>query len=138
MGSPAAPCSRRWTTPTDERGHLLSVAKPAAASSKRLGSLIINPGGPGGSGVGYVGYFNAEGLEDYDIVGWDPRGSVASTPVVCYGAADLDRYWMDSSPDDPADLQARIDEQIKFGQSRLGKSGSTAGTRLDHGDRTRS
>ena len=69
----------------------LAVAKRPATSSKRLGSLIINPGGPGGSG-GYVGYFNAEGLEDYDIVGWDPRGVGRSTPVACYGAADLDRY----------------------------------------------
>jgi pimeloyl-ACP methyl ester carboxylesterase len=107
----------------------LAVAKRPATSSKRLGSLIINPGGPGGSGVGYVGYFNAEGLEDYDIVGWDPRGVGRSTPVACYGAADLDRYFsMDSSPDDPAELQARIDEQIKFGQSCLGKSG----TLLEH------
>ena len=116
----------------------LAVAKRPATSSKRLGSLIINPGGPGGSGVGYVGYFNAEGLEDYDIVGWDPRGVGRSTPVACYGAADLDRYFsMDSSPDDPAELQARIDEQIKFGQSCLASLDS-ARARLDHGDRTRS
>ena len=64
----------------------LAVAKRPAASGRRLGSLIINPGGPGGSGVGYVGYFNAAGLENYDIVGWDPRGVGRSTPVVCYGA----------------------------------------------------
>jgi pimeloyl-ACP methyl ester carboxylesterase len=103
----------------------LAVAKRPAASSRRLGSLIINPGGPGGSGVGYVGYFNAAGLESYDIVGWDPRGVGRSTPVVCYGAADLDRYFsMDNSPDDPGEMRARIDEQIKFGQSCLSKSGA--------------
>jgi pimeloyl-ACP methyl ester carboxylesterase len=103
----------------------LAVAKRPAASSKRLGSLIINPGGPGGSGIGYVGYFNADGLEGYDIVGWDPRGVGRSTPVTCYGPEDLDRYFsMDSSPDDPAELQARIDEQIKFGQSCLSRSGA--------------
>ena len=103
----------------------LAVAKRPAASDKRLGSLIINPGGPGGSGVGYVGYFDAEELEGYDIVGWDPRGVGRSTPVVCYGAADLDRYFsMDSSPDDPAELQARLDEQLKFGQSCLSMSGA--------------
>jgi pimeloyl-ACP methyl ester carboxylesterase len=104
----------------------LSVAKrTATSSSKRLGSLIINPGGPGGSGVGYVGYFNAAGLESYDIVGWDPRGVGRSTPVSCFGREDLDRYFsMDNSPDDPGELQARIDAQIEFGQSCLRRSGA--------------
>jgi pimeloyl-ACP methyl ester carboxylesterase len=103
----------------------LAVAKRPAANSKKLGSLIINPGGPGGSGVGYVGYFNAAGLERYDIVGWDPRGVGLSTPVTCYGRTDLDRYLsMDSSPEDASEWQARIDEQMKFGQSCLRRSGA--------------
>jgi pimeloyl-ACP methyl ester carboxylesterase len=103
----------------------LAVAKRPATSDKKLGSLIINPGGPGGSGVGYVDYFNAAGLERYDIVGWDPRGVGRSTPVTCFGRADLDRYLsMDSSPDDSDEWQARIDEQIEFGQSCLRRSGA--------------
>jgi pimeloyl-ACP methyl ester carboxylesterase len=102
----------------------LAVAKRAATSDKRLGSLIINPGGPGGSGVGYVGYFNADGLENYDIIGWDPRGVGHSTPVTCFGKDDLDHYFsMDSSPDNGTELQARIDEQIAFGRSCLDRSG---------------
>ena len=102
----------------------LALAKRPAPGDNKLGSLIINPGGPGGSGVGYVGYFNAAGLERYDIVGWDPRGVGRSTPVTCYGRTDLDRYLaMDSSPDDASEWQARIDEQTKFGQSCLRRSG---------------
>jgi pimeloyl-ACP methyl ester carboxylesterase len=102
----------------------LALAKRPAPGGKKLGSLIINPGGPGGSGVGYVGYFNAAGLERYDIVGWDPRGVGRSTPVTCFGRADLERYLsMDSSPDDAGEWQARIDEQMKFGQSCLRRSG---------------
>jgi pimeloyl-ACP methyl ester carboxylesterase len=103
----------------------LLVAKRSATGSKKLGSLIINPGGPGGSGVWYVGYFNAAGLENYDIVGWDPRGVGHSTPVTCFGEGDLDQYFsMDRSPDDPNELQARIDKQIEFGQSCLEQSGA--------------
>src|SRR5215207_3810898 len=103
----------------------LALAKRPAAGGRKLGSLIINPGGPGGSGVGYVGYFNAAGLERYDIVGWDPRGVGRSTPVTCFGRADLERYLsMDSSPDDAGEWQARIDEQTKFGQSCLRRSGA--------------
>ena len=51
----------------------------------RIGSLVINPGGPGSSGVDYA--LNAEYivnpavLERYDIVGFDPRGIGASTPI---------------------------------------------------------
>jgi pimeloyl-ACP methyl ester carboxylesterase len=102
----------------------LMVAKRPATGTRRLGSLFINPGGPGGSGVWYVGYFNAAGLENYDIVGWDPRGVGHSTPVTCYGEDDLDHYFsMDSSPDDPQELQARIEEQAEFGKSCLDKSG---------------
>jgi pimeloyl-ACP methyl ester carboxylesterase len=103
----------------------LSVAKRPATSSRRLGSLIINPGGPGGSGVGYVGSFNAAGLESYDIIGWDPRGVGNSTPVTCFGRDELDRYFsMDNSPDDPSELGARIEAQIEFGQSCLRESGA--------------
>ena len=72
----------------------LMVAKRPGEGDEHLGSLIINPGGPGGSGVGYVGYFDAAGLEDYDIVGWDPRGVGRSTPVTCWGQADLDRLLL--------------------------------------------
>jgi pimeloyl-ACP methyl ester carboxylesterase len=83
----------------------LMVAKRPAKSDEPLGSLIINP--------------------DYDIVGWDPRGVGRSTPVNCWGQADLDRYFaMDSSPDDAAELQARIDEQTDFGRSCLDRSGA--------------
>jgi len=103
----------------------LAVAKRPATSVRKLGSLIINPGGPGGSGVGYVGAFDAAGLERYDIVGWDPRGVGSSTPVTCFGRADMDRYLsMDSSPDDASEWQARIDDQIKFGESCLRRSGA--------------
>ena len=58
----------------DDTAISLALAKRPAIGTRRLGSLFVNPGGPGGSGVEYAGGFDRAGLEDYDIVGWDPRG----------------------------------------------------------------
>jgi len=102
----------------------LAMARRPATGSRRLGTLFINPGGPGGSGTSYVGYFDPAGLADYDIVGWDPRGVGASTPVGCMGPADLDRYYaLDASPDDASEQRIRLAAVQAFGQSCLQRSG---------------
>ncbi len=108
----------------DEAAITLVLARRAATGPRRLGTLFINPGGPGGSGIEYATYFSNRGLENYDIVGWDPRGVGASTPVECFGENDLDRYYaMDASPDDGSELTARIEAVRAFGQSCLERSG---------------
>jgi pimeloyl-ACP methyl ester carboxylesterase len=56
----------------------------------RVGSLIVNPGGPGGAGSEVVA-LEAAGLEvwhpalrrRFDLIGMDPRGVGTSTPVRC-------------------------------------------------------
>ncbi|SDR74123.1 alpha/beta hydrolase fold [Friedmanniella luteola] len=108
----------------DGQALTLALARRPATSEPRRGTLFINPGGPGGSGRNYVGYFDADGLESYDIVGWDPRGVGASTPVRCFGAGDLDRYLaVDVSPDDPAEERQLLAENYAFGQACLQHSG---------------
>jgi len=61
---------------------------PAGDPERRLGTLFLNPGGPGGSGVTFVdsarGAFDAEVLERFDVVGFDPRGVARSTPLTCF------------------------------------------------------
>ncbi len=106
----------------------LAVAKRPALGTHPLGSLFIKPGGPGGSGVEYAGGFDRAGLEDFDIVGWDPRGVGGSTPVKCFTGADLDHYYsIDTSPDDPVELQELIEDRKAFGRSCLGRSGKLLG-----------
>jgi pimeloyl-ACP methyl ester carboxylesterase len=66
----------------------LAVARrPATDPAARIGSLIVNPGGPGGSGVDFAlygnDYFSAEITRRFDLVGFDPRGVSRSRPVVC-------------------------------------------------------
>lgn len=102
----------------------LALAKRPATAEPRAGTLFINPGGPGGSGVDYVGYFDAKGLERYDIVGWDPRGTGASTPVKCANGPAMDAYTsVDVSPDDAGEEQALEQAQIDFGRGCLARSG---------------
>jgi pimeloyl-ACP methyl ester carboxylesterase len=82
-----------WNDPTGDQITLAIDRHTARSESK--GSLLINPGGPGGSGFDFANGFDpSPGVYDnYDIVGWDPRGVGRSTPIVCF-TDDADRDEM--------------------------------------------
>ncbi|MEV0219892.1 alpha/beta hydrolase [Streptomyces sp. NPDC050704] len=94
----------------------LAVArKKATGPGKRLGSLLVNPGGPGGSAVGYlqayagIGY-PAEVRARYDMVAVDPRGVARSEPVECLTGRQMDTYTQaDTTPDDPRETGELVD-----------------------------
>ncbi|MFJ5678158.1 alpha/beta hydrolase [Streptomyces sp. NPDC093097] len=71
-----------------ERGTLRvqMVRLPATGPGKRLGSLVINPGGPGDSGVKYL-MDNSDAFahlgQRYDLVSFDPRGTGHTDPISC-------------------------------------------------------
>ena len=94
------------------------------AGGRKIGSLVVNPGGPGGSGVEYAAYgslaFGRALADRYDIVGFDPRGVGASSPVDCATTAQLDALVaFDPDPDD-ADERAGMDKLIRgFGEGCL-------------------
>ena len=113
-------------TKPDGQALTLSMAKRKATGKPRLGTLFLNPGGPGASGRQLVDGFDSKGLERYDLIGWDPRGTYDSTPVQCYSrGSDFDRYLaLDVSPDDDAELGIQISADRDFGQVCLSKSGS--------------
>ncbi|SIR63014.1 alpha/beta hydrolase [Williamsia sterculiae] len=67
------------------------------AKGDRIGSLVVNPGGPGGSGMtqaalASIGLKNTDIPKRFDVVGFDPRGVGASTPAIhCFTDAQRDR-----------------------------------------------
>ncbi len=103
----------------------LAVRRKAATRTPRLGTLFINPGGPGASGKDEVASFTTAGLEQYDIVGWDPRGVEESTPVKCYSDAEADAFNnLDLSPDDDSERAALVEGAYDLARSCWENSGS--------------
>ncbi|MCW2786117.1 MAG: tripeptidyl-peptidase Serine peptidase family [Marmoricola sp.] len=81
---------------------------PAQKPSERLGSLVVNPGGPGGSGVQFAAagslQFGDPLSNRYDIIGFDPRGVGSSDPLKCADTAQLDATLaFDPDPDTAAE-----------------------------------
>ncbi len=91
---------------------------PASKKSERVGSMLVNPGGPGVPGTELIPAATSIWPKDirdrFDIVAWDPRGTGGSAPVDC--VADVDRYFAepDPSPDTPAEKQELVDRAQEF------------------------
>jgi pimeloyl-ACP methyl ester carboxylesterase len=100
----------------------ISVLRSAAKDQdKRLGSIVVNPGGPGGSGVDYA--YNADYIfspditDVYDVVGFDPRGVAMSEPIFCFTPEELDENLAsDSKPDDDAEIAATLEDSQAFAE----------------------
>lgn len=92
------------------------------ATGTKVGSLLVNPGGPGFGGSDFGIYadqiYNQSLLDSFDIIGFDPRGTGASEPAIdCVD--DYDRYFAstDITPDDDAERQQIIDLAQEFADS---------------------
>lgn len=84
-GKLAAPLD--YSEPDGETVDVFVVRVRSDNQSQRVGSLLVNPGGPGGSGVnlaaGLVSALSEDLLDRFDVVGFDPRGVGLSDPVQC-------------------------------------------------------
>lgn len=110
-GVPGFECSTMkapldYAKPDGEAIKLAVSRKKATGPGKRLGSLLVNPGGPGGSAIGYLQSYAALGYPEevraqYDMVAVDPRGVARSEPVSCLDGKQMDAYTQtDITPDD--------------------------------------
>jgi pimeloyl-ACP methyl ester carboxylesterase len=113
----------------------LAVArKQATGPGSRLGSLLVNPGGPGASAIDYAQYaasdqgFPAPVRARYDIAAVDPRGIGRSEPVECLSDRQMDTYAAtDVTPDDKAEINRLVSQDKAFANSCRRRSGKTLG-----------
>jgi pimeloyl-ACP methyl ester carboxylesterase len=89
----------------------IAVARhPAEEPAARIGSLVIDPGGPGVSGIddmdNELSALTPQLLDDFDIVMFDPRGVQRSDPVTC--GSDTGSAPSDPVPDTPSQQAATI------------------------------
>ncbi|GAB3276704.1 alpha/beta hydrolase [Kineosporia babensis] len=74
----------------------IAVSRVPARGEKPIGSMVLNPGGPGARGVSFAALLSqawaqSPVTENFDLVGFDPRGTGATTPAVdCFTDAERD------------------------------------------------
>ena len=113
-------------------GTIELALKQHRATGDRQGALLINPGGPGGSGVDWVTYawptFGERLRAAYDVVGFDPRGVGASTPVTCCDDARKDASLAkDFDPDTDEGLEAMAAEYAAWAAACAENTGELLG-----------
>ncbi len=145
FADPALQCTRvevplDYTNPQGRTAQLGLLRRPADNQQERLGSLLVNPGGPGASGMSAVA--SLAGAVDgtdvgrrFDLVGFDPRGIGASEPkIVCRNTQEQDAERLDldldTSPAGIAETEAENRAYAALCAERLGTDVlANAGTR---------
>jgi pimeloyl-ACP methyl ester carboxylesterase len=110
---------RDWTNPQRGGTYDVEMVRIRSENQKnRIGSLVLNPGGPGASGIDtavilsfgqQLGGLPTAVTNRFDIVGFDPRGVGRSSPVKCISNADQDESF--GAEPDPVS-QAAFDEVV--------------------------
>jgi pimeloyl-ACP methyl ester carboxylesterase len=119
-----------WENPDPATDIELALSRHTAPGTPE-GSLFVNPGGPGASGYDFVkdsiDYAVSERLqENFDVIGWDPRGVGRSSAVDCKDDAGLDAYlyaYIPDPVDNPAYITKATEQAVDFAQSCLANTG---------------
>jgi pimeloyl-ACP methyl ester carboxylesterase len=125
-----------YAHPAGKTIQLAVIRKQATDPAHRIGSLIINPGGPGGSGVQFIeqsyparpgqpSYFGQPLRADFDIVGFDPRGVGQSAPVTCLTDTQLDHFFaLDPAPTTSTEVDSVVSGDKSFDAGCQARSGA--------------
>jgi pimeloyl-ACP methyl ester carboxylesterase len=117
-----------YADPTGAQFELFLTRYNALDQANKIGTLLVNPGGPGFGGsemaLTAASRFDRALRERFDIVGWDPRGTGESDPAVdCID--DYDTYFtaVDNTPADAAAKQALVGLAEQFAAGCTERSG---------------
>ena len=121
-----------WSVPEGATTLLTIARRKATDPQRRIGALLVNPGGPGGSAVdftfGAATYFGAEVLKRFDIIGMDPRGVGRSSPVLC--SQDL----VDEKPSPLIETEAEYAATIDYNRRLAADCAARSGPVFGHVD----
>ncbi|MFB9238011.1 alpha/beta fold hydrolase [Plantactinospora siamensis] len=135
--APAADCATLrvpvdWAHPEGATTDLALARRRATDPARRIGSLLINTGGPGGSGVADIiddsSDFSALVRARFDLVSWDPRGFGLSHPVQC--DPELLAHPVSRYPTDRSGFAALI----RYNRALMTSCRSATGPLFDHLD----
>jgi pimeloyl-ACP methyl ester carboxylesterase len=129
-----------YSQPDGKIAKLAVLRSKATDQDHRVGSLVINPGGPGASGTeaatGVAKQIAGKPLgARFDLVGFDPRGIGASQPAIqCFTPAERDADRLDVEVDNsPAGVTRQENKAKSYDQKCVQHSGkdllANSGTR---------
>lgn len=107
----------------------LALARHLATDQQnKIGTLLVNPGGPGFGGSDYGLFadqvYGQSLLDNFDILGWDPRGTGVSTPAIdCTDDYEHFLTGTDITPDDDVERQLNIDLAEEFADACVDQNG---------------
>lgn len=106
----------------DPEGGALTLAleRSVHTGPTRLGTLIVNPGGPGAAATNFVSFVTDVAPQlaaVYDIVGIDPRGVGDSSPITCMTGTETTRWLLtDPTPDTAAEVRTFMSRATSIGR----------------------
>jgi pimeloyl-ACP methyl ester carboxylesterase len=122
-----------WAKPAGPAVDLAVARRRATDPHRRVGVLLVNPGGPGGSAAEFAkdapAMFSPDVLARFDVVGFDPRGVGDSDPILCdTGVAGV--AYPDGRPDTPE----RFAQLVTFNRAVAADCRARTGPVFDRAD----
>ena len=118
-----------WAKPWGPTTNLAVARHKATDAAHRIGALLVNPGGPGSSNAEFAeftGYFSPQVEADFDIVGFDQRGTEGSGIIRC-------DFPNESPSDDPAN-PAEFAALRTYNQQLISQCSKDNSPIFDHAD----